>query len=164
MMPAASQGKLVFLQRANCRPLVEIERQVLIENHRDIARTDFHLRSRPGGDGWLDRSERFLQLGHNAVVAFYFTQPRRAIFQARRHLIAKPQELAKIVGPDGFGFYAGCGAQGIRERLVGSAQPDHSPLANGELQESQDGEGEYEDGSHGGCLLDYSAHGRSDPL
>jgi hypothetical protein len=153
-MPAVSQSELAFLQRTNRSSLVEIERKILIENHRDIARAGFHLRSGPGGYGWLKRTEAFLQLGHDAVVALNLTQPGRAFFQAGRHFVAESQELAEIVWADSFGRDAGCGAQRIRKRLVGSGQPNHSPLANGELHESQYREREYEDGSHSGCLLD----------
>src|SRR5580700_609946 len=75
-------------------------------------------------------------------------QPRRAFFQAWRKL-AKPQEFAKVVGPDGFGVDTGCRSQRVREGLVGGGQPDHAPLADGELHQGQHGEREYEDCGHG---------------
>ena len=73
-----------MLDRSNRGSLVEIERKILIENHRDIARAGFHLRGCPGRQSRLNRSAGFLQLRHDLVVALYFTKPRRAFLEPRR--------------------------------------------------------------------------------
>src|SRR5579859_3544180 len=93
----------------------------------------------------------------NLVIAAHFAQPGGSLLYRRGQLIAKPEERSKIIWPDALRLNASDGAQRIGKRLVGSGHPNHSPLADGELHQGEDGDGEYEKGCHGFRLQDYSA-------
>jgi len=136
MARATKQAQLAGLARTNRRARIEIEGKVLIEDDSHVSRADFHLGACPSCHSWLDPFAGFFDLGHDAVVTLHLAQPGSGFLDARREFIAESQERAEIIRPNVFRFESGSRVKSFREGLIGRRQPNHSPLANGELRQS----------------------------
>jgi hypothetical protein len=128
---------------------VELNGEILVEDHSDETGAGLHLAGSPGGKSRLDAAEGLLDLGNQVIVTLHFAEPGSGFADFRRKLVAQAQKGTEVVRPDGLFFNAGGGAQGVRKGLVGGSQPDEAPLANGKPQQGRDGDHENDGCGHG---------------
>lgn len=138
------QPKQSSLVRLGGQTAVEIHREVLVQNDSDVTGAGLHFRRSPSRDARNLGSDDLLELCYRTIVQGNFIEPRAALFQFGRQLIAQGHQAAKVPGANGCGIDSGTQLQGIRHWLVRGADPNRSPLGYGEAYQREARKQEYE--------------------